>query len=290
MYAVREGDDLAGIAARELGDPARWVEIVRLNRLLSTSVEAASPGVWVGEVSLADPAPAGATTLRMERVGPWVHDGLIVGLEAMAPSGDPLTYLGSVVSVDPETNTIAVEPALEDPMPAGIPARFYLPETLVRYLTPAPGTLLQLPAASIGPPVRTESDRLNAVLGSDFALDGRFNLYEQNGDLARAQGIDNFLSALLCRLITPQGSLAHRPMYGSMLPSIIGARRIRGWELLAAAHARQAILQDPRVYDVPSISIQTDGDRIRLNAQVVAIDGSVLRVDNLVVWPRTERT
>jgi phage baseplate assembly protein W len=103
--------------------------------------------------------------------------------------------------------------------------------------------------------------------GTDLALTAQGDLTASGqGDLALVSGIANALAALERRVQTPVGSLVLDPTYGSRVPDAIGLPS--GQATALRAYATQALLQDPRVAAVPSVTVTIDGTRVTLTAAV----------------------
>ena len=105
-------------------------------------------------------------------------------------------------------------------------------------------------------------------------------------DLATVHGNENLQQALLIRLLTEVGELAHlgHPEYGSRLHELIGEPNTPTTRDRAKLYALQALTAEPRVATVRSVTVTThpaDRTRIDVRAAVVAID-QVTEV-NLVV-------
>lgn len=71
LVATHHGDDLQAIAAREMGDPNRWHELVWINKLshpyITTDERRAGPGVLLAGSFIKVPAPAGVWTDDAQR-------------------------------------------------------------------------------------------------------------------------------------------------------------------------------------------------------------------------------
>ena len=99
--------------------------------------------------------------------------------------------------------------------------------------------------------------------GLDFTTDAA-------GDLGLSHGNDNIVQALTLRLKVRRGELAALgfPNYGSRLHELIGEPNSTRTRTILMAHARSALLEDPRVADVTKIAaVAPPGER-----EVVRID------------------
>ena len=96
-------------------------------------------------------------------------------------------------------------------------------------------------------------------------------------DLATVTGNENLQQALLVRMLTEVGELAHlgHPEYGSRLHELIGEPNTPATRDRAKLYALQALTAEPRVATVRSVTVTThpsDRTRIEVRAAVVAID------------------
>ncbi|GAA3816123.1 GPW/gp25 family protein [Cellulomonas soli] len=96
-------------------------------------------------------------------------------------------------------------------------------------------------------------------------------------DLQRVEGVEDLQQALVLRFLTQVGELAHlgHPTYGSRLHELIGEPNTVTTRNRARLFALQALLDEPRVAAVRSITVETDRRRptwVDVRASVVAID------------------
>ncbi|MBB3044548.1 GPW/gp25 family protein [Nocardioides soli] len=96
-------------------------------------------------------------------------------------------------------------------------------------------------------------------------------------DLQRVEGVADLMQALILRFLTQVGELAHlgHPTYGSRLHELVGEPNTETTRNRAKLFALQALLDEPRVAKVRSISVETDRRRptwVEVRAAVVAID------------------
>jgi phage baseplate assembly protein W len=76
-------------------------------------------------------------------------------------------------------------------------------------------------------------------------------------DLGVVAGVDNLAQALLLRLLTPFGALAHlgHPGYGCRLHELIGELNNETSRNRAKMYVLQALADEPRVKEVTSVSV-----------------------------------
>lgn len=184
MVATQRGDTLQDIAARELSDASRWVELIYLNSLLP----------------------------------PYLTDDA-----SEVKKGVLLT--GSHIRV--------------------------------------PGTQ---PAAS----GVTSSDD---VYGQDlYSPDGKLHA-TAGGDLEGISGPDNLAQALLTVIATEPKELIWHLSYGCRVHELIGRKGSPVVNGLAATFVRTAVLADPRVSSVQSMTATISGDSIAVDGVVVGTGG-----------------
>lgn len=96
-------------------------------------------------------------------------------------------------------------------------------------------------------------------------------------DLEPVSGVENLQQALLLRLLTPTGELAvlGHPGYGSRLHELIGEPNTQTNRDRAKLFALQALLAEPRVKEVRSLTVTTRRDRpnhIDIKARLAVLD------------------
>lgn len=76
----------------------------------------------------------------------------------------------------------------------------------------------------------------------------------QTGDISRISGLDNLKQAVMHRLITVKGSLAHRPDYGVGIQNYQGQIPTIDKQRDLALNIRDQLLRDDRIVSVDSVS------------------------------------
>ena len=114
------------------------------------------------------------------------------------------------------------------------------------------------------------------VLLGDFAQ-GLDPITDPGGDLKLAEGPDNIAQALTLRLKVRRGELARLgwPNYGSRLHELIGEPNNTRTRAIVMAHARSAILEDPRVVDIARLEARMppgERDTVRLDMDIQLIE------------------
>jgi phage baseplate assembly protein W len=129
-------------------------------------------------------------------------------------------------------------------------------------------------------PAGPERERL---MGADLRLADRargFDLVaEGGGDLAIAAGPDNMEQALRLRLLVRRGELAPLgwPDYGSRIHELIGQPNNQRTRTILMAHARAAILADPRVARIAALQARAlpgERDTIQLDMEIEIISAA----------------
>lgn len=75
------------------------------------------------------------------------------------------------------------------------------------------------------------------------------------GDVQKIRGKANLIQALLHRLITVKGALAHRPNYGVGVQKFLGAPQSIDKQRQLALEVKNQFEQDPRVNEVTGVQI-----------------------------------
>jgi len=114
------------------------------------------------------------------------------------------------------------------------------------------------------------------VLLGDFAP-GLDASTDPGGDLKLAEGPDSISQALTLRLKVRRGELALLgwPNYGSRLHELIGEPNNTRTRAIVMAHARAAILEDPRVVDITRLEARMppgERDTVRLDMDIQLIE------------------
>lgn len=99
LVESHRGDDLQAVAARELGDANRWVELVWLNKLvwpyITDDPQRVAPGVVLSGAGLKVPAPVGVWTDDAERGQVYERDCAMVGRQLQDDgAGDIMVHAG----------------------------------------------------------------------------------------------------------------------------------------------------------------------------------------------------
>jgi phage baseplate assembly protein W len=100
---------------------------------------------------------------------------------------------------------------------------------------------------------------------------------DPGGDVKLAEGPDNISQALTLRLKVRRGELAPLgwPNYGSRLHELIGEPNNTRTRAIVMAHARAAILEDPRVVDITRLEARMppgERDTVRLDMDIQLIE------------------
>ena len=138
------------------------------------------------------------------------------------------------------------------------------------------GDTLAVPAPGMAhAPVATDEA---GIYGTDVALPGG-RLQASGGDFAVVAGLPNLRQALEHRVRVEHGDLMFHPKYGSRLQAMIGLTPSREVATIAAAaFAKEAVAEDPRVVRVSSASGESDGDAIRVSVVADIVTGGRLPV------------
>lgn len=150
-----------------------------------------------------------------------------------------------------------------------------------------PGDMLFLPKGNATVPGGTQPNYKYNVLGVDWSF-GRPSvpMVPWNGDIPIIYGYHNLEAALARRLITPIGALAVHPTYGSYLPSEVGALATASISSYITAYTKAAILSDPRVDTVDTVTASPGDYTIVVDATVKPVGlENTLHLSDEVIQP-----
>jgi len=106
-------------------------------------------------------------------------------------------------------------------------------------------------------------------LGKDIFYNVKNDLQvNSKNDLQAVNFYDNLSQAISNRLKTEIGELSLHPLYGSRLPELLGTNADELTLTTAKMHVREALLQEPRIQSIVSI---TPSFRPQTNRQVLDI-------------------
>lgn len=96
-------------------------------------------------------------------------------------------------------------------------------------------------------------------------------------DLTTLTGVENLEQALLLRMLTPKGALAHlgHPQYGCRLEELVGEINTERTRNRAKMFALECLAQEPRVLKILSLEVRasrTDRSRIDIDATLKVIE------------------
>jgi phage baseplate assembly protein W len=139
------------------------------------------------------------------------------------------------------------------------------------------GQLIMVPASS---PQATADTDPEAVFGVDIALDGAGRLAATaSGDLAIVGGHANLKQALQNRIATDTGELLFHLDYGCKVRRMVGVANGPGAGLIGGQYVRSAILDDPRIDSVSSVTVTVQGDALQIRAVAAAIAGAPITIN-----------
>ena len=120
-----------------------------------------------------------------------------------------------------------------------------------------------------------------------FAGDGRADIAWGERDLDLVRELDNLAQALTLRLLVQRGELtglAH-PRFGSRIHELVGQTLDRPNLDLLRRHVRRALLDDPRVAAIESLTVEAIAaypGAVQITATVRARTGAITRVEAAV--------
>ncbi len=126
--------------------------------------------------------------------------------------------------------------------------------------------------------------QLGADLRLVFGGAGQADIAWSDGDLEQVRGLDNLAQALTLRLLVQRGELTQlaHPRFGSRVHELIGATLDRANLDLLRRHVRHALLGDPRVAAVESLTVEAIAAHpgaVQITAVVRARTGAITDVE-----------
>lgn len=132
------------------------------------------------------------------------------------------------------------------------------------------GELIKLPAGVSNATVETNATDLYLT---DVAVDQQGFLPVAAGDLQLVAGVPNLRAALARRVLVDKRELGFHPEFGCYVRRLLGKSNTPSTPSLAAFYVKSALIEDSRVRDVPSCVAESSGDRLVVNAIVLAVTG-----------------
>jgi len=143
----------------------------------------------------------------------------------------------------------------------------------------AVGDLLILPGPVSAQLPLAPTASLDEALGRDLRISvqtGDLVVTAGGTDIQTVRGPDNLAQAVRHRLLTPLGTVPTFPAYG--LPVIPGQGITESFLGYAAAHINEQLLRDARIVEISKMSLQSSGDDLVMDAELVATHGANLSV------------
>lgn len=281
--ALKSGDTLESVAARVLGDSRQWQRIALLNDLEYPYVVGDDPllaaTTSLGEGYLEIPAEVGTRVLRLAGTLVLSSSGLVNAGEVLLLQNGADFQFVDVEAIDGYDPAVTY---LVYPLSNSYPAGTKVSRHARRLSVLKPGDKVQIPGGrSDGPTIIGGSDVMaERLYGTDEYLDVDGATGDDGaGDVATVTGLDNLEMQLRHRLMTVRGELAHlgHTGYGSLLPLIIGELGTEVWYERARLEGKIALLQDPRIANVPRVDFSVVGTSVYVDADVIPINQSSSR-------------
>lgn len=276
---ILPGDDLVNIAIRELGDAERFMEIAILNNLKPPYVSPRQNDRQANTLAPGDPILVPSTGAASAPLSP-IRSTVFT---------DP-TSSGAVVSSSSTVVTVlSVGRGFRDNQWAGFTAEIVdgLGEGQTRIVTANTVDTFTVDKPWDTNPDDTSVYRIylkrletfdrksanDQLLGIDLLLD-------ESGDLARSSsddidtvgGTDNMVQAIGSKLSIKPGELPAHPTFG--LSADPGTRADVDSLLAYNVAVRQTLLSDRRIDDIRQVVLQTEKDKLELQAYVFLTGGS----------------
>lgn len=262
LVPVPFGLTIEGIAARYLGDPELWLEIVVLNGLMEPYIDengfqmpllsnaiarqivvASNVDLYVGQ------------TVTLNGVGETPSPRIILDIEQLSTTNFLITLDGMP---NLENFTTAIGSYIQCYLPGTVNSqqKVFIPSEL-----PVPDL------DNIIPPSSTSSDPLVGLSKVDWLLDDGGDLVLNNyGDFKYASGINNIIQALRIKFATQAGTVLTHPTFGLNVRVGSISSEIQLQDLFNSIN--DMVTQDPRFAGVSNLQITLDGPTLGINLGV----------------------
>ena len=117
---------------------------------------------------------------------------------------------------------------------------------------------------------------------TDIAIDGNGLIMTNGADIGVVSQEQNLRQALTIRAVTSRGSLLFHPEYGSLAFTLIGNVNSLSLADLTAFYTKSALIEDPRVSSIESISAVVMADKTRISAVVNPVYGEAIAFESVL--------
>jgi hypothetical protein len=262
LAPVPFGLTIEGIAARYLGDPQRWIEIVTLNNLKDPYID--ESGFQYELLSNGDG--------RQITVGSDFNLflGQIVTLYSATQTPSPRTIL-DIKELSPTSFLITLDgpPNLDAFLTTDSAyLQAYLPGTVnsqQKIFIPSDITVPDNPTIVV--PASTSSDPLTGMSGVDLLLTDTGDLAVNNfGDFRYSYGLTNIIQALKIKMGTFAGTVLLHPEFGFGVRPGTSNADITAQQLYRSIN--RSISQDPRFTGLAGLQVTLNGPTLTVNMAV----------------------
>jgi len=263
LAPVPFGLTIEQIAARYLGDPQRWLEIVTLNNLQDP---------YIDENGFQRPLLSNASgrQITIDSVqNMYIGQRVVLKSATQSPSArrilgiDRLSDTSYLLSLDGEPNldnfTVVDKAYLQAYLPGTVNSqqKIFIPSDLE--LPQEPNILV---------PTSVAADPLVGLSKVDWLLTDQGDLAVNSfGDFRFAAGITNIVQALKLKIATPKGSLLTHPDYGLGIRAGIMASDLNVQDIYN--NINRLIEEDPRFQGLDSLQISLNGPVLSISMGVV---------------------
>ena len=119
------------------------------------------------------------------------------------------------------------------------------------------------------------------VYGVDIKLTAG-SLSVTDGEIDIVAGVQNLVQTLRTHVVVDKQELGFHPTFGCLVRTLIGNVNRSSADQLAAFYVKSALLEDPRVQEVPSCTATSVGDQIQVVSTVYPIAGRPVDLSVLV--------
>lgn len=264
LSPVPYGLTIEGIAARYLGDPQRWLEIVTLNMLREP---------YIDETGFMNALLSNATG-RQITIGD--NTNLFVGQAVTLKGANQIAVTRTILDIETLSATsflITLDglPNLDNfTLASGAYLQAYLPGTVnsqQKIFIPSDLPATDPTSSNIVVPAGTSSDPFTGLSKVDWLLDGNGDVATNSyGDFRYSYGMTNIIQALQIKFGTIQGKFLLHPTFGLSLTPGMSTADANAQDIYNQIN--QMITQDPRFQGVTSLKINLVGPTLTISLAI----------------------
>jgi hypothetical protein len=269
LVPVPFGLTIEGIAARYLGDPDKWLEIVTLNNLRSPYID--EDGFTYNLLSNASGRQFNVNdSLQQLFIGQRIllRSDVVTSFSRKIINIEKISDTNYLVSVDGTADldnlTIAQNASIQGYLPGTVNSQdqIYIPSNLP---TEEDDRVAMIPAFA--------NDKLTKISKVDWLLDDNGDLAINNvGDFRLANGLNNLVQALKLKISVEKNSLLRHPEFGLGIQPGVSVADISSGQIFNDLN--KVVTDDPRFSGIERLDISINGPTITIDMAVSIANGS----------------